>query len=107
MHTQTNEAETRAEHIDPALRAAGWSAGQRAAPEIADYVLVYRNHKLAVIEAKRRALPLIAPASPALKSVRIRTLWRFCGGDYKNRCWGNFNDAGSFDFGARYRRHPP
>ncbi|HZW25531.1 MAG TPA: DEAD/DEAH box helicase family protein [Gallionella sp.] len=68
-----NEAETRAEHIDPALRAAGWGviegsrvmreyritegrlqgAGQRAKPEIADYVLVYRNHKLAVVEAKR------------------------------------------------------
>ena len=67
-----NEAETRAEHIDPALKAAGWgvvegsrirreypsrSAACRAraarqAQDIADYVLVYRNHKLAVIEAK-------------------------------------------------------
>src|ERR1019366_8764039 len=69
-----NEADTRAEHIDPVLKAAGWGvaegsrvmreyritegrlqgAGQRGKPEIADYVLVYRNHKLAVIEAKRR-----------------------------------------------------
>jgi type I restriction enzyme, R subunit len=67
-----NEAETRAELIDPALKAAGWGvadgsrvrremiapgrirgAGQRAKPQIADYVLVYRNRKLAVIEAKR------------------------------------------------------
>ena len=73
-----NEAETRAEHIDPALKAAGWgvvegsrvlrehgitlgrlqgSSGKggqclRAKAEIADYVLVYRNTKLAVIEAK-------------------------------------------------------
>jgi len=67
-----NEAETRAEHIDPALKAAGWGAaegskilreyhitpgrieglGRRGKPLIADYVLVYRNHKLAVIEAK-------------------------------------------------------
>ncbi|SDG73033.1 type I restriction enzyme, R subunit [Pseudomonas benzenivorans] len=67
-----NEAETRAEHIDPALRAAGWGvedgsrvhrefqitqgrlqgAGKRSKAEIADYVLVYRNTKLAVIEAK-------------------------------------------------------
>jgi type I restriction enzyme R subunit len=67
-----NEAETRAEHIDPALRAAGWGViegsrilreypitlgrieghGRRAKPLIADYVLVHRNHKLAVIEAK-------------------------------------------------------
>ena len=71
-----NEAETRAELIDPALKAAGWGvveasrvrreeitagrlqgAGMRAARDIADYVLTYRNHKLAVIEAKRRDLP--------------------------------------------------
>ncbi|MEJ0015345.1 MAG: DEAD/DEAH box helicase family protein [Acetobacteraceae bacterium] len=70
-----NEAETRAELIDPALKAAGWGvveasrvrrevitlgrlqgAGVRAAQDIADYVLTYRNHKLAVIEAKRRDL---------------------------------------------------
>jgi type I restriction enzyme R subunit len=67
-----NEAETRAEHVDPALKAAGWGAvegsriqreypitlgrieghGRRGKPLIADYVLVYRNHKLAVVEAK-------------------------------------------------------
>src|ERR1700730_9747084 len=71
-----NEAETRAELIAPALRLAGWGvveasrvrrevitlgrlqgAGKRAAQDIADYVLTYRNHKLAVIEAKRRGLP--------------------------------------------------
>ncbi len=67
-----NEAETRADYIDPALRAAGWGVvegsrilreypitlgrieghGRRAKALTADYVLVYRNHKLAVIEAK-------------------------------------------------------
>src|SRR5712692_4593027 len=67
-----NEAETRAEHIDPALKAAGWGVvegsrilreypitlgrieglGRRGKALTADYVLVYRNHKLAVIEAK-------------------------------------------------------
>jgi type I restriction enzyme R subunit len=67
-----NEAETRAEHIDPALKAAGWGVvegsrilreyhitqgrlegnGRRAKGQIADYVLVYRNTKLAVVEAK-------------------------------------------------------
>src|SRR5882757_771631 len=67
-----NEAETRAEHIDPALKAAGWGVveasrilrehvitlgrlegyGRRGKPLIADYVLIYRNTKLAVIEAK-------------------------------------------------------
>ena len=71
-----NEAETRAELIDPALRAAGWGvaegsrvrrevitpgrlqgAGRRGKQDVADYVLAVRGHKLAVIEAKRRGLP--------------------------------------------------
>jgi type I restriction enzyme R subunit len=71
-----NEAETRAELIDPALRAAGWGIvagsrirreviapgrlvgnGRRGKSDIADYVLVYRGHKLAVIEAKKRDAP--------------------------------------------------
>lgn len=67
-----NEAETRADYIDPALKAAGWGVvegsrvrreyyftlgrleghGKRSKPLKADYVLEYRNHKLAVIEAK-------------------------------------------------------
>ncbi|MEA2693542.1 MAG: type restriction enzyme subunit [Acidobacteriota bacterium] len=67
-----NEAETRAEHIDPALVAAGWGVvegsrirreypitlgrlegrGRRGKPLTADYVLIYRNTKLAVVEAK-------------------------------------------------------
>ncbi len=69
-----NEAETRAEHIDPALKAAGWGVvegsrvrrefpiapgriegcGKRGKALTADYVLEYRNTKLAVIEAKAR-----------------------------------------------------
>jgi type I restriction enzyme R subunit len=73
-----NESETRAELIDPALKAAGWGvvegsriqreyqitqgrlegAGKRSKPLIADYVLMYRNTRLAVIEAKKRALPV-------------------------------------------------
>ncbi len=67
-----NEAETRAEHIDPALKEAGWGVaegsrirrefpitlgriegqGRRGKPLTADYVLEYRNTKLAVVEAK-------------------------------------------------------
>lgn len=67
-----NEAETRAELIDPKLKASGWgvkedtkilrefhitkgrikTGGERAKPLIADYILVYKNKKLAVIEAK-------------------------------------------------------
>jgi len=67
-----NEAETRAEHIDPALKAAGWGVvegsrirreypiapgrieghGRRGKSLTADYVLEYRNTRLAVVEAK-------------------------------------------------------
>ena len=67
-----NEAETRADHIDPALKAVGWGVvegsrilrehgitlgrlqgnAKRAKADIADYGLVYRNTKLAVVEAK-------------------------------------------------------
>lgn len=69
-----NESETRAELIDPALKAAGWGVvegsrvrreyliapgrieghGKRGKPISADYVLEYRNHKLAVVEAKAK-----------------------------------------------------
>ncbi len=74
-----NEAETRAELIDPKLKEAGWgvvegskilrerdvckitdgriqSGGKRAKPLIADYILVYKGIKLAVVEAKSRNL---------------------------------------------------
>ena len=70
-----NEAETRAELIDPALRDAGWGVvegsrvrreilapgrllvdGRRETSEFADYVLVYKGHKLAVLEAKKEDL---------------------------------------------------
>jgi type I restriction enzyme R subunit len=73
-----NEAETRAEHIDPALQAAGWGVvegsrirreypitlgrieghGKRGKALTADYVLEYRNTKLAVVEAKAWDKPL-------------------------------------------------
>jgi type I restriction enzyme, R subunit len=72
-----NESETRAEYIDPKLKESGWGevegsrilrehritdgrilvGGTRSKPEIADYILVYKNQKLAVIEAKQLNLP--------------------------------------------------
>lgn len=71
-----NESETRAELIDPKLTQSGWGViegsrvlrefrispgkiemgGVPQKPEIADYVLVYKNRKLAVIEAKKESL---------------------------------------------------
>lgn len=71
-----NESETRVEYIDPMLKASGWGeveeskvlrefritegkiqvGGKRSKPEIADYILVYKNRKIGVIEAKRLEL---------------------------------------------------
>ena len=76
-----NEAETRAELIDPKLMQAGWGVadgskilrernvckitdgriqvgGGRKRPLIADYILVYKGIKLAVVEAKSSDLPV-------------------------------------------------
>lgn len=73
-----NEAETRADLIDPVLRDAGWGqiehsrvareyviapgriegAGRPQKQLIADYVLYFRNRKLAVIEAKAESKAL-------------------------------------------------
>ena len=71
-HHLMNEAETRADHVDAALKSAGWGIvegsrirrehpvtlgrieghGKRGKALSADYVLEYRNTKLAVVEAK-------------------------------------------------------
>ncbi len=70
-----NEAETRAELIDPALKQAGWGVvegsrirreviapgrlhggGRRAKALKCDYVLFYKGQKLAALEAKKRDL---------------------------------------------------
>jgi type I restriction enzyme R subunit len=80
-----NEAQTRADYIDPALKAAGWDVlegsrirreypitlgrieghGKRGKPLSADYVLEYRNTKLAVVEAKAWEKPLTEGAGQA------------------------------------------
>jgi type I restriction enzyme R subunit len=80
-----NEAETRAELIDPKIKEAGWGdvegtivrrefkitngeikpGGIRAGIIRADYVLIYKNRKLAVIEAKSDELPVSDGVSQA------------------------------------------
>jgi len=92
-----NEAETRAELIDPALRDAGWGlveasrvrrevitlgrlqgAGRRANPDIADYVLTYRGQKLAVIEAKKRSLAVTEGLAQAKRyAERLQTRFAY------------------------------
>ena len=100
-----NEAETRAEHIDPALKASGWGVvegsrirrkypitpgrieglGRRGKPLTADYVLEYRNTKLAVrftYSTNGRGIYVIdmqtgkendIPAFPSPEELRNRT----------------------------------
>ncbi len=74
--TRRNEADTRAELIDPKLATAGWgqlegshirrevsitqgriiTGSKRSKPVISDYVLEYRGRKLAAVEAKKESL---------------------------------------------------
>ena len=94
IHLET-EADTRANRIDPVLRAAGWgveegahvhreqicpgrilSGGQRGTPLSADYVLSYRGRKLAVIEAKKASLGHTAGVGQA-KDYATRLQARF------------------------------
>jgi type I restriction enzyme R subunit len=90
-----NEAETRAELIDPLLIAAGWGVvegsrirreygitpgrleggGRRGKSLTADYVLTYRNTLLAVVEAKPDTAPLtegVAQAKDYAGKLEIR-----------------------------------
>ncbi|MEB3165558.1 MAG: DEAD/DEAH box helicase family protein [Cyanobacteriota bacterium] len=90
-----NEAETRAELIDPLLVAAGWGVvegsrirrefsitpgrleggGRRGKPLTADYVLTYRNTRLAVVEAKPATAPLtegVAQAKDYAGKLQLR-----------------------------------
>ncbi|MDA7520236.1 DEAD/DEAH box helicase family protein [Akkermansiaceae bacterium] len=86
-----NEADTRAELIDPALKEAGWGvvdrsrvkreenitagriqgAGRRGEQSIADYVLYYKGHKLAVIEAKSKAKHVTEGLGQAKKYAQL------------------------------------
>jgi type I restriction enzyme R subunit len=93
-----NEAETRAELIDPRLRACGWgvvegskilreyhitagriqSGGIRAKKLTADYVLVYKGIKLAVIEAKSKEVSVsegVAQAKQYAEKLNLETTY--------------------------------
>jgi len=93
-----NEAETRAELIDPMLKASGWgvvegskvqreypitagkiqTGGARGKSLTADYVLVYHGRKLAVIEAKSNELPVgegVAQAKNYAEKLQLATTY--------------------------------
>lgn len=93
-----NESETRAELIDPKLKACGWgvvedskvlreyaitagklqTGGVRGKREIADYVLVYKGIKLAVVEAKSDELEVgegVMQAKKYADKLRLETTY--------------------------------
>ena len=104
-----NEAETRAEYIDPKLKESGWSVvedtkvlreynitagkiqtgGGRAKPLIADYVLVYKGCKLAVIEAKSDELEVgegVAQAKNYAEKLHLETTYSSNGKEIYQIC---------------------
>lgn len=104
-----NEAETRAELIDPKLKECGWgvveeskvlreynitagkiqTGGTRSKKIIADYVLVYKGIKLAVIEAKSDELGVgegVAQAKQYAEKLQIETTYSSNGKEIYSIC---------------------
>ncbi len=107
-----NEAETRAELIDPKLKACGWGVaegskilrernvckitegriqvgGGRRKPLIADYILVYKGIKLAVVEAKSDELEVgegVAQAKQYAEKLNLETTYSTNGKDIYQIC---------------------
>ncbi len=107
-----NEAETRAELIDPKLKACGWGVvegskilrerdvckitegkiqvgGGRKKPLIADYILVYNGIKLAVVEAKSDELEVgegVAQAKQYAEKLKLETTYSTNGKEIYQIC---------------------
>jgi len=104
-----NEAETRAELIDPKLKACGWgvvegskvlreyhitegkiqTGGGRGKKEIADYVLVYKGIKLAIVEAKSDELVVgegVMQAKKYAQKLQLETTYSTNGKDIYQIC---------------------
>lgn len=104
-----NESETRAELIDPRLKACGWgviegskilreynittgkiqTGGGRSKKIIADYVLVYKGIKLAVVEAKSNDLEVgegVAQAKQYAEKLTLETTYSTNGNEIYSIC---------------------
>lgn len=104
-----NESETRAELIDPKLKACGWgvaegskilreyhftegkiqTGGGRGKKEIADYILVYKGIKLAVVEAKSDELPVgegVMQAKKYAQKLHLETTYSTNGNEIYQIC---------------------
>ncbi|MFY9152636.1 MAG: DEAD/DEAH box helicase family protein [Prolixibacteraceae bacterium] len=107
-----NEAETRAELIDPKLKACGWgvvegskilreynitagriqTGGVRSKKLTADYVLVYKGIKLAVVEAKSIDLEVgegVAQAKQYAEKLNLETTYSTNGKEIYSICMKN------------------
>ena len=115
-----NEADTRAELIDPQLKAAGWTSGGdvliereyninageikaggiRAGQLKADYVLSYKNRKIAVVEAKSNELEVgegVAQAKIYAQKLNLRFTYAANGNEiYQIDMEGSEGDVQSF-----------
>ncbi|PCH67649.1 MAG: restriction endonuclease subunit R [Bacteroidetes bacterium] len=107
-----NEAETRAELIDPKLKSCGWgvvegskilrerdvckitegriqAGGGRSKPLIADYILVYKGVKLAVVEAKSDEVEVgegVAQAKLYAQKLNLETTYSANGKEIYSIC---------------------
>ena len=104
-----NESETRAELIDPKLKACGWgvvedskilreynitagkiqTGGGRSKKLTADYVLVYKGIKLAIVEAKSADLEVgegVAQAKQYADKLQLQTTYSTNGKEIYNIC---------------------
>lgn len=116
-----NEAETRAELIDPKLKACGWgvvegskilreyhitegkiqTGGGRGKKEIADYVLVYKGIKLAVVEAKSNDLAVgegVMQAKKYAHKLQVDTTYSSNGKEIYQICMKTGNEGLVTDF---------
>src|SRR3989339_99210 len=116
-----NESETRAEYIDPKLKASGWgevegskvlrefritdgkiqTGGTRCKPEIADYVLVYKNQKIGVIEAKAENLEVgegVAQAKAYAEKLQINYTYATNGKEIYEMSLATGEEKSALDF---------
>ena len=105
-HQDANEAETRADLIDPKLKDSGWgiikhsrirreypiTAGKiqgQGKPLTADYLLIYRGRPLAVIEAKKEKLNVaegVRQAKEYAEKLQIKTAYATNGREIYQIC---------------------
>lgn len=118
-----NEAETRAELIDPKLKACGWgvaddskvlreyhitegkiqTGGGRGKKEIADYVLVYKGIKLAIVEAKSDELPVgegVMQAKKYAQKLHLETTYSTNGKEIYQICMKTGEESLVTDFSS-------